>query len=62
MAFRPGGDAIATGHSDGSTRLWDTGLDRVAARICAGAYPRITRAEWARYFAAVDYDPPCPTT
>jgi WD40 repeat protein len=59
VAFGPHGDTLATGGNDFTLRLWDTGLDRVAARVCDSAYPRISRAEWARYFAATDFDPPC---
>ncbi|MFJ8106489.1 hypothetical protein [Streptomyces sp. NPDC096132] len=62
VAFGPHGDTLATGGNDFTLRLWDTGLDRVAARICDSAYPRITGAEWARYFPAADFDPPCPAT
>ncbi|MFJ9244019.1 hypothetical protein [Streptomyces sp. NPDC101776] len=59
VAFGPHGDTLATGGNDFTLRLWDTDLDRVAARVCDNAYPRITRAEWARYFPATDFDPPC---
>ncbi|MFF3378343.1 hypothetical protein ACFYXF_35995 [Streptomyces sp. NPDC002680] len=60
VAFDPRGNTVATGGNDFTIRLWDTGPDRVAARVCDSVYPRITRAEWVRYFAAVDFDPPCP--
>ncbi|MET8828462.1 hypothetical protein ABZX40_22830 [Streptomyces sp. NPDC004610] len=60
VAFGPRGDTLATGGNDFTVRLWDTDLDRVITRVCAGAHPRITRAQWARHFPGVDFDPPCP--
>ncbi|MFG2988253.1 hypothetical protein ACGFZK_02900 [Streptomyces sp. NPDC048257] len=51
---------LATGGNDFTIRLWNTRRDTVVARICGSAYPRITQAEWARYFAAVDFALPCP--
>ncbi|MFI8500149.1 hypothetical protein ACIGFK_16835 [Streptomyces sp. NPDC085524] len=60
VAFGPDGTTLATGGNDFTIRLWDTGLDRVAARICAGAYPRITRAQWTEHFPTIDFDPPRP--
>ncbi|MFE3525641.1 hypothetical protein ACFXOD_29265 [Streptomyces sp. NPDC059161] len=62
VAFGPHGNTLATGGNDFTIRLWDTDPERVASRICDSAYPRITRAEWERYFAVVDFTPPCPAT
>ncbi|PWK63661.1 hypothetical protein BCL76_11987 [Streptomyces sp. CG 926] len=56
----PDGTVLATGGDDFTIRLRDTDPHRVATRVCAGAYPRITGARWTRHFTAVDLHPPCP--
>jgi WD40 repeat protein len=54
VAFSPAGHTLVTGGNDRTVRLWDTDFDRVTARICAVAQPRITREQWDRYFPGVD--------
>ena len=45
---------------DHTARLWDTSVDDVATRICHIASPALTATEWAYYFPALPYQPPCP--
>jgi WD40 repeat protein/transcriptional regulator with XRE-family HTH domain len=59
VAFTPDGRTITSGSIDATARLWDIDVGRTARRICAVAYPRITRAEWSQYFPGLSYQPPC---
>ncbi len=60
VAFTADGHHLATGGPDGTVRLWDVNPARVAARVCASAYPRLTPSEWDAYFPGLPYRPPCP--
>ncbi|WP_158890521.1 hypothetical protein [Amycolatopsis anabasis] len=56
--FSPDGRLLATS-VDFAPAVWDPDPDRVAARVCDLAHPRITPEEWSQYFPGVAYQPPC---
>ncbi|WP_410672842.1 hypothetical protein [Amycolatopsis sp. cmx-4-68] len=54
--FGPDGHTVVLTGS----QLWETRPDLAADRICRTAAPKITAAEWERYFPELPYTPPCP--
>ena len=59
VAFRAGSSEFLSTGLDRSIRSWTVAPDAVAARICAGSWPRITPEQWARYFPGLPFTPPC---
>ncbi|MEU7478067.1 helix-turn-helix domain-containing protein [Lentzea sp. NPDC042327] len=59
VGLTPRGDEVVTGGADRAVRLWNVDLRDPAVRICEQAVPRMTGAEWDRYFAGLAFTPPC---
>ncbi|ANZ38812.1 hypothetical protein BBK82_24850 [Lentzea guizhouensis] len=59
VGLTPKGDEVVTGGADRAVRLWNVDLRDPAVRICEQAVPRMTGTEWDRYFAGLDFAPPC---
>ncbi|WP_370943697.1 helix-turn-helix domain-containing protein [Amycolatopsis sp. cg5] len=60
LVFAPDGHTLLSSGSDDIVLRWETDPELVAKRVCAVATPKITDAEWNRYFPGVAYQPPCP--
>ena len=60
VAFGADGHTVATASDDHLVILHDMDVERVATRVCATAYPRITQAQWDQYLGGIPYNPPCP--
>jgi WD40 repeat protein len=59
VAFGADGHTVVTSSADHTARLWDTDTTRITKRVCAIAYPPITRTEWSQYLPDLAYQPPC---
>ncbi|GAA3665735.1 WD domain G-beta repeat uncharacterized protein [Lentzea atacamensis] len=53
--FSPDGTYTASGGNDTTIRLWDVGLDRTIARLCAREPGRMTPQQWEEHYLDVPY-------
>ena len=59
LAFSPDGTYIASGGNDTTIRLWDVGLDRAIARLCARSPRPMTPEQWDEHYPGVPYRQGC---
>ncbi|NKE56052.1 hypothetical protein FXN61_04095 [Lentzea sp. PSKA42] len=55
LAWSPDGTYLASGGNDTTVRLWEIGLDRAVARLCAHAPAPLTPEQWETNFPGVPY-------
>jgi WD40 repeat protein len=54
------GSLLASGSSDNTTRLWETGIDRASKDACTfTGSSALLESDWKRYVPQLDFEPPC---
>jgi len=57
--FSANGQFLVTAYDNGTVSIWDVNAADLASRLCNGAGPAITRAEWDQLLPGLAYAPPC---